>query len=147
MALRIRGEEQTLQIIVEGQDQTGTFINVRNWKVTPRVDLVETDFIGQDETALDVQYHGVDFDFTVQEQDSKARNFFSDLITRQMKRDRPQKVIIIAHNEYRDSSDPGNNLVITNAVMKPDSFGGAGRKDYSDVPFSGKGRTTSVVDE
>lgn len=147
MSRRIRGQEQTLQVIVEGQDQVGTFLNVRNWDVTPRIDNVETDFIGQDESDLDQQYHGVDFSFTVQEEDSKARQFFDDLMARQRNRERPAKVIIIAHNEYRDSSEPGNNLVITNAIMKPDKFGTGSRKDYSEIPFSGKGKTTSVVDE
>jgi hypothetical protein len=147
MSLRIRGQEQTLQVIVEGQDQTGTFLNVDDWKVTPKVDITETDFVGQDETDLDVQYHGVGFSFTVEEQDSKARQFFDDLMARQRNRERPSKVIIIVHNEYRDSSDPGNNLVITNAVMKPDEFGNQGRKNYSKVPFTGAGKIASVVDE
>lgn len=147
MSLRIRGQEQTLQVIVEGQDQVGTFLNVADWSVTPRADLVETDFCGQDESSLDVQYHGVDFKFTVQEEDSKARQFFSDMMDRQRNRKRPQNIIIIVHNEYRESSDPGNNLVITNAVMIPTEFANSGRKEYSKVPFSGKGRIASVVDE
>lgn len=147
MSLRIRGQEQTLQVIVEGQDQVGTFLNVTDWTVTPRADLVETDIVGQDETSLDVQYHGVDFKFTVQEEDSKARQFFSDMMDRQRNRERPQKIIIIAHNTYRDSTDPENNMVITNAVMIPTEFGNSGRKEYSKVPFSGKGRIASVVDE
>lgn len=147
MSRRIRGQEQTLQVIVEGQDQVGTFLNVEDWAITPKVDIVETDFCGQDETDLDVQYHGVGFSFTVEEQDSKVRKFFMDLIERQKNRERPSKVIIIAHNEYRDTSDANDNLVITNAVMKPDEFGNQGRKSYSKVKFTGAGKTASDVDE
>jgi hypothetical protein len=147
MSLRIRGQEQTLQVIIEGQDQAGTFINVRNWKATPRIDNVETDFVGQDESDLDQQYHGVDFEFTVQEEDGKARAFLADLIARQANRERPAKVTLIAHNEYRDTSEKNDNLHIYKALMKPDSFGSSGRKDYSEIPFSGKGKLVDVVEE
>lgn len=147
MSLRIRGQEQTLQVIVEGQDQTGTFVNVTNVQITPRIDNVETDFVGQDESDLDQQYHGVDFEFTVQEQDSKARAFLGELIARQQNRERPQKITLIFHNEYRDSSEPSNNLHVYQAIMKPDAFGSSGRKNYSEVKFSGKGKTIESIDE
>lgn len=147
MSLRIRGSEQTLQIIVEGQDQNGTFLNVTDWKVTPKIDIVETDFCGQDETDVDIQAHGIGFSFTVQEQDSKARKLWMDLVSRQKNRERPAKCIIIVHNEYRDTSNPNDNLVISAAVMKPDEFSNSGRKEYSKVPFTGAGKTVDDVDE
>jgi len=147
MSLRIRGQEQTLQVIIEGKDQVGTFLNVSNFKVTPRIDITETDFVGQEESDLDEQYHGVDFDFTVQKEDAKSREFLMDIITRQRNRQRPPRVTLILHDEFRDSQDPSSNLTITNALMKPDSDESTGRKNYADVSFSGKGKTTAHVSE
>jgi len=141
MSERIRGQEQTLQVIVEGQDQTGTFINVTNFKVTPRIDIIETDFVGQEETDLDEQYHGVDFDFEVQKEDAKTREFLMSIISRQKLRQRPPRVTLILHDEFRDSAETGSNLVVTHALMKPDSDGSSGRKNYAAVTFSGKGKT------
>ena len=147
MSSRIRGQETTLKVIVEGQDQKGTFINVLNWDVVPRVDNVETDFCGQDESDLDQMYHGVDFTFTVQEQDSAVKKYLVDLIARQANRERPQKVIIEVHSEYREPGITNDNLVIGSAIMKPDKIGSSGRKSYGEVAFSGKGKVFDDTDE
>lgn len=147
MPLRIRGSEQTLQVIVEGQDKVGTFLNVLNFTVTPRIDLMETDFCGQDESELDQQYHGVDFAFTVQVQDAGTREFLLDIVARQQSREAPARITLILHNEFRDSSDPSSNLVVSDAVMKPDSDGSTGRKNYAEITFTGKGKTLSHLTE
>lgn len=136
----IRGQEVTLRFVVDGVQQGGSFLKVENWKVTPRTDLMESDFVGDLESEEDLQHHGFDFSFTLQ--DELGETFaIMDLVYERLRLGLPvPKIDIVAIYKYRSSSAPSKTRVCERATFKLDSHDVNGRKEYVKNSFSGKCR-------
>src|SRR4051812_4078131 len=80
MSARIRGQELTLRVSVDGETQRGSFFKVTEFMVRPRQDIVEDDFLGELETDLDFQHHGFDGSFSVHFQDAVTLEFLDDIV-------------------------------------------------------------------
>ena len=80
---RIRGQEATLRIMVDGALQGGSFIKVENFKITPKADLPDSDFLGEKESEPDVQVHGYNFSFTCHEEDSVLTDLYLEIARRE----------------------------------------------------------------
>lgn len=146
MSQRIRGQEATIQVIVDGDLKGGSFAKVTDFSLTPRTDIMETSFIGELEDDLDIQHHGYDFEFTIHEQDSKARAVLLDIVAREAARTAHPAVNIVVTFAYRSSSEPSSTVVLQNCFMKLDSISIGGRKEYVTNRFSGKCKTMATVD-
>ena len=145
MSQRIRGQEATVQVIVDGDVKKGTFTKVTNFNLTPRTDIQETPFLGEIEDDLDIQHHGYDFDFELHQQDSKAYDLMQTIVVREQDRLAHPNVNIVVTLAFRSLSEPSKTFVLEQAFMKMDSMGFGGRKEYVTAKFSGKCKVVTTI--
>lgn len=145
MSQRIRGQEATVQVVVDGVRQTGSFTKVTNFNLTPRTDIVETPFLGEVEDDLDIQHHGYDFDFEVHQQDAKAYDLLQTIVEREQDRLSHPNVNLVVTIAFRSVSEPSRSFVMEQCFMKLDSLSFGGRKEYVPAKFSGKCKVVSTI--
>lgn len=136
MSQRIRGQEATVQVIVNGDLKGGSFARVTDFNLTPRTEIQETDFLGETETDLDIAHHGYDFDFTIQEEDTKARDFLLQIVLAEQNHEAHPAVNVVVTFSYRTGTT--STIVLQSCFMKLDSLAVGGRKDFVTNKFSGK---------
>ena len=145
MSTRIRGQEVTVGLIVDGAQQLGSFTKVEQFKLTPRTDLSDADFLGEKESEPDIQHHGFDFSFMTHEQDSKMFDLLFDIVNRE-RLGAPHPVVdVIVIHKYRDPGLPSKNIVLQQCVVKLDDHDIGGRKEFVKDSFSGKCRRIAAV--
>lgn len=141
---RIRGQEATVQIVVDGDVKGGSFSKVTNFNLAPRQDVTETDFLGELESDLDFQHHGYDFDFEIHEMDNKVRRLLLDLVAREKAR-QPQPTINVVVTFAYQAGTPASTMVIQSAKIKLDSLSIGGRKEFVSNKISGKAKTVTEI--
>lgn len=135
---RIRGQEVTLQMVVNGQLKAGSFTQVESFKWTPRDELSESDFMGEHESENDFMHHGVDFNFVCHEKDSAITDLYLTLVENDRQGLAHPVINMIAIYKYRDQSQPSKTLLFQNCVVKLDDSDFGDRKSYVKNSFSGK---------
>ncbi len=145
MSQRIRGQEASIQVIVNGDLQSGSFAKVTSFNLSPRTDVVETPFLGEVEDDLDIQHHGFDFDFEIHHQDSKAFRLLDTIVSNEQTSSAHPNVNIVVTIAYRSVTEPALTFVLEKAFMKMDNYSFGGRKEYVNSKFSGKCKTISEV--
>lgn len=139
MSQRTRGQEASLHIIVDGDLKGGSFAKVTDWKLTPRQDVTETDFVGETESDLDFQHHGWDVSFSIHNQDKKALDLIFLAIEREQNHLAHPDITIVATLTHRDPSTKAEVTVCEKVFLKADQAReSSGRKDYVKTSFSGK---------
>jgi hypothetical protein len=148
MSQRIRGSEVTLRIAVDGVIQNGSLFKVKDFTVTPRQDIVETDYIGENETDLDFQHHGFDLSWSVDMLDAITINLLSTLIEREQRHLRHPIVTIAVIYAFREDAIAGGGRVVVyhDVVMKQGDEGFGGRKEYVSVKYEAKCKKREVLD-
>jgi len=141
MSQRIRGQEVTVQLISDGDLKGGSFAKVKNFNLTPRTDLSETDFLGEIESDIDIQHHGFDFDFEIDMADSKMIELFNVIVERERMRLPHPDLNVVVTFKFRSLTDIPAVIVLEHAKMKMDTLAAGGRKDYVNSKWSGKAKT------
>jgi hypothetical protein len=141
MSQRNRGTETTVQMIVDGDLQGGSWAKVLDFTITPRQEVAETGFLGELEDDLDFQHSGYDFDLTVQELDDKLRDVLFDLVAREQARQAYPAVQIILTIAHRAGQAATETIVLENAKFKFDSIAIGSKKDFVTTKLSGKAKT------
>lgn len=140
--LQIRGSETTLSVTIDGQQLNGSFAKVESWKVTPRTDLIESDFIGEPLTDLDIQHHGYDISFTIRE---STRDVI-DTLLRIVSLASPTlpgtgnspAITLTFVRRFRDVGQVALTTICSGVLLKVDDEDASGRKDFVKCSFSGK---------
>lgn len=145
MSQRIRGQECTVQVIVDGDLQGGTFLKVTDFNLTPRQENPEVGFLGEKTDDIDFQHHGYDFDMTVQEQDGKVHDLLLKIVQTESDGDRFPAINVVVTFAYRAGLSSAESLVLEEAVLKIDSIAIGGRKEYVTNKISGKCREVNKV--
>lgn len=146
MSNRIRGQETTLQVVVDGQIQAKSFAKVENFKWNPRQDLSDTDFLGETEAEPDIMHHGYDFSFSIHEEDNSAvEQILNKVVATLTAGVQQPNVTLTFIKRYRDPSLTQKTLVFQKAVLKLDSQESGSRKDYLKSSFSGKCRIMQSI--
>lgn len=143
MSQRNRGQEITVQVIVDGDLQSGSWNKALDFTITPRQEISETGFLGELEDDLDFSHHGYDFDITFQELDEKLRDVLLDLVAREKARAAYPAIQIIGTITHRAGQGGVETLVLENAVFKFDSITIGSKKDFITTKISGKCKTMS----
>lgn len=142
-----RGQEATIR--VSCQDEFASLfgligllplVNVNDWTLTPRTDLVEKDYLGEQTTSLDEQHHGYDFAFSVDEANPTVIAM-QDLI--QYKHElglEPPVWAVSATVKYRDGITLPRTEQLTGCRIKIASRGFGGRTEYIQSSVEGKAR-------
>lgn len=145
MSQRIRGQEITARLQVDGQLQDGSLFKLTEFTETPRTDLVEEEFLGELESDLDIQHHGFDFSFTVQIQDELVLNFLQTIVDREQQALPHPDITMTIITTFRDAVTPSQVEVFHDVFLKVNEFGFSGRKDYVTASFEGKAKRKSLI--
>lgn len=145
MSQRQRGQEVQILFTVDGQEQKGSWLKVTDWSLKPRTDIVEDDFLGETESDLDIQHHGFDYSFSIQNQDSKALEYIDLYVDREQKRLRHPVITMTVMHLYREVGATDRVQVFQTNVMKVDEIGVPGRKERTKSTFSGKCKTADLT--
>lgn len=138
MSLKMRGQEVTIRIAVDGVIQEGSMFKSTDWTATPRTDLNEDDYLGEQETDLDIQHHGWDLGFTVNTTDSTALDLIDDIIAREQAHTAHPDITFTVVYTFREPGTRGKIYVYHEVFLKADEEGAGGRKEKHKVKFSGK---------
>lgn len=141
MSLRIRGQEITMRVSVDGATQGGSMFKVSELTVTPRTDLQEGDYLGESETDVDVMHHGYDLSWSVDMQDPVVIDLIDDIQARNEAGAKPQDVTLTVIYRFREDNVPGRIVAYHEGVMKIDDEAAAGRKDRIKNKMSAKMKT------
>lgn len=138
MSLRIRGKETLLRFAIDGIAKTsGSWVKVKDFTVTPRTEIVETDYLGEAETDLDIIHNGFDFSFNMDHEDAEALNFLRDLCGREGAGQRPQQVTMTVIYNYRERASV-KAQTFQDVFLKVDDIKLGGRTEVVSTSFSGK---------
>jgi hypothetical protein len=145
MSQRIRGAEVTIRISVDSETQEGSFFKVTEFTSTPRTDLVEEDFLGELESDLDIQHHGWDFSFTIQNEDQAPLEFLSTIVDREQNQESHPDITMTVIYAYREPGASNRVEVYHDVFLKVNEQGFAGRKEYVTTGFEGKCKRRSLL--
>lgn len=140
MSLRIRGQEATLRIAVDGVPQVGSFFKVTDFTTTPRTDLQEADYMGESESDIDIMHHGFDFSFSVDMQDGGTIDMLDDLANRNDNAATPQDITLTVIYTMRQPSTSGRIVTYHDCFIKVDEEGAPGRKERIKTKFTCKAK-------
>jgi hypothetical protein len=148
----IRGQEASIRVTVQDQYALafGLFgqlplINVNDWTLTPRTELVEKDYIGEKTTTLDTQHQGYDFNFTVDETSEVIINIM-DLIQWKEENNLPPPVFAVSATvKYRDGFTLPRTEQLIDCRLKIAERGFGGRTEYITSSVEGKARSKKTI--
>lgn len=141
MAERIRGQEATLLFIVDGVMKAGSFTKATSFNLTPRIDLTDTDFLGELTSQPDVMYHGCDADAELEHMDDGVIELLKLIIAREEARLAHPSINIVVMLKWRASTQATTVMVLENCKVKVDNLALGGRKEYAKSKISMKCRT------
>lgn len=153
MSTRIRGQEALISVTVDDEvaaafglagQIVGSFFKVRDFTVTPRTDLTEEGFLGEAFDDIDIQHHGYDFSFTIDETDAAAINFLSLITYKESASLRPTEVGLTVSYTYRDSAVLPRSETYIGCLLKVASRTIGGRKEYIQTAIEGKAKDREV---
>lgn len=145
MSARIRGEEVTLKVAVDGRVLEGSMLKVKDFKVTPRTDLNEEDYLGEQESDIDIQHHGFDLSWSVDQEDSVALDFFQDIIAREQAHTAHPDITITAIYVYRITGVRPKIVTFRGCYVKQNDDNAGGRKERVTASFEAKCKRRSVI--
>jgi hypothetical protein len=156
MSARIRGQEASIRITVNAAfaasfnifgNLAGSFFKVRDFTLTPRTDLVEESYLNENFDDLDVQHHGYDFSFTIDELDDAALNYLSLITYNEENALPPAEVSVSVRYVYRDVLNPTGPKTeqLIDCVLKMAERTIGGRKEYIQNSFEGKAKQRKVL--
>ena len=140
MSLRQRGIEITVRISVDGQVQTGSFFKVKSMTITPRGEITEEDYLGEDVSDLDQRHDGYDFAFEIDEQDSKSIRYVDTLVAREEAHTKQPDITITVLNRYREAGERSVAEVLYDVQR-----GFSGRKEYVGSKYEGKAKKKVTI--
>lgn len=148
MSQRIRGQEATLRLAVDGVIQRGSMFKVKDFTFTPRQDLIETSYVGEDEDDLDFQHHGFDLSWTVDMLDATTIELLSMLVQRERNHERHPEITLTVIYSFREGAAVGGGRVVVyhdNFVLKQGDESAGGRKEYIGVRYEAKCKKRDVL--
>lgn len=144
MSQRTRGQETTIRIAVDSRTQEGSFFKVIDWTTTARSELVEQDFLGEQETDLDFQHGGFDFAWSIHEQDRKALDLMAYIIELERAHQAHPDITITVIHQYRNGNDPLIEIFYS-CFIKVGELGFSGRTEYNTIGFEGKAKRQKLI--
>lgn len=145
MSSKMRGQEATIRIAVDGVIQEGSMFKVTDFTATPRTEINEDDYLGEKETDLDIQHHGWDVGFSIDYQDAAAIDFTENIIDHEINNEAHPVIVITVIYTFREPGQRGKILVYHGVYLKQDEETIGGRKEKVKGKFSGKCKKRQVL--
>ncbi len=145
MSLKLRGAEVTITIASDGIRLGGSLLKLTDFSETLRSDLNEDDYLGEQATDLDTQFHGWDLSFAFDVQDAVVIELVEDLVDRMTNQEAPPEVTITAIYNFREPGARGKMKVYRQVFLKPGEETVGGRKEKVKGKFEGKCKHRQVL--
>lgn len=145
MTQRIRGQEITVRLAVDGQIQTGSFFKVSEFTATMRTDINEEPYLGELEDDLDIQHHGFDLALSIHVEDERHLDFIQEIVSREQNRQAHPDITMTVIYAFRESGATDKVVVYHDCFLKADEESMAGRKEYVSVNLTGKAKRRSTL--
>lgn len=142
MAQRIKGQEIEVRLIVDGVLQT-TLTDIRSFDVTPKLEKLEEQYLGETSMRYDEIFNGVDFSMDLHLEDSAAFKFMNAVLERARRRVPGTKINIKARLNFANGQTPIVMLEDCFFEDIPLAFGG--RSDYGQITISGSCQNFNVL--
>ena len=134
MAQRIKGQEAEIRLIVNGV-VASTLTDIRSFEVTPKMEKLEEQYLGETTMRYDEIFNGVDFSMDLHLEDAAVFTFMNTVIDRARRRVPGTKINIKARLNFANGQTP---IVTLNDCFFDDiplAFGS--RSDYGQITVSG----------
>lgn len=145
MSQKMRGQEITMRVAVDGIVQGGTLIKLTDFTATPRTEINEDDYLGEKETDLDIMHHGWDGAFNVDYEDASAIELCEDIVGREENNEQHPRITITVIYTFRDGVTRGKIAVYRDVFLKQDEESAGGRKEKVKGKFSFKCKRRRVM--
>ncbi|HUS27608.1 MAG TPA: hypothetical protein VMZ53_03845 [Kofleriaceae bacterium] len=145
MSQKMRGQELTMRIAVDGVVQPGSMFKLTDFTATPRTEIVEDDYLGEKETDLDIQHHGWDGAFNVDYEDAQAILLCEDILGRESNNEQHPRITITVIYTFRDPTVRGKIAVYRDVFLKQDEESAGGRKEKVKGKFSFKCKSRVIM--
>lgn len=145
MSSRIRGKEGRLRISFEGRPLDKSFYKVSDFKVTPLGDIVEEEFLDEDELDFDLIHNGYQVDFSIHIMDRDASDFVQDTNLTELQRTRPPRTIVTMAYTFREAGAQDITEVFRKGVLRCNEYGAGGRSEYWTASFTGKYQKRDII--
>ncbi len=141
MAQRIKGQDVTLVMLQGGTPLGYMTSDIRNFEVTPKIEKLEEQYLGQYSKKYDEIFHGVDFKFDIHVESANSLKFMEFL------RNRGQGAAGVQVSITAVLKFPNNvqsKLTLNNCFFEDVPFSFGGRSEYGQMTISGSCETFSV---
>lgn len=141
MSLKTRGQQTSIRFAMGDRGvRGGSMLKVRDFDATPRTELMEDDYLGEDQSDLDIQHNGWDGKFSVDSIDAEALDVMDEIIGAEENRQAHPQITISEIINFREPGARGRMYVYHECFVKAVSEGVAGRKEKHTVPFEFKAK-------
>lgn len=143
MSDRLRGQNVTIRVAVDGDVQDGSWAKVKSFTASPRSDITEESYIGEVFDDLQFQHHGHDIAFEVDQQDANCIDFLTRIIQQEEDEGAHPVIVITAYYRYLDGS-AAKTEVYQDVFLRMTETSVGGRKEYVSASFEGKCKRRQV---
>lgn len=131
---RIKGQDVVVQMNVGGAIAGYLTQDVRNFELTPKVEKLEEQYLGQFSKRYDEIFHGVDFKFDIHVESSNVLKFMELLQSRGKGGSQNVKINITATLRFSDRS---KTITLNDCFFEDVPFSFGGRSEYGQITISG----------
>ena len=140
----IRGQEATIRVSINGQQQIGSWLKVKDFTVTERTEFLETDYLGELTTDLDRHHSGYDFSFSVDMQDRFVLDFITAEVDRERNQLTPSNIVLQVIYAFRNGANPVGEVYF-DVVLKVNEQSFGGRTEYISYSIEGKAKRREAL--
>lgn len=146
MSLRIRGQEATVRITVDGETQTGTWFKVKDFTETERGEIKEEEYLGELQTDLDYQHDGWDLAFSCDVLEKSVFEYIQKITSREEGALAHPVVTVTVIYSFR--ADNGNPVAVSyyDTFMRVTEVANGGRKEYVSATFEAKAKKKALLE-
>lgn len=147
MALRIRGQEATIRLSIDGQPQRrGSWVKVQNFTLTPRDEITEDDFLGEATSDLDYRFDGYDFSFETHVVERSIFEFMADIAQRHRDGSAHPRITMVVILKFKESGERPISITMPGIYMRVNESGFSNRKEFVTHSVEGKAKIVQVAD-
>lgn len=134
MAQRIKGQEVFVQVVQDGVP-VASLTDIRNFEITPKLEKLEEQYLGETTKRYDEIFNGVDFKFDLHFEDAGVVAFVEAVKARAQRQTPGVKFNIQATLAFTNGTRP--RIILSDCYFSdlPISFGG--RSEYGQFTVSG----------
>lgn len=135
MAQRLKGQETTLSVLVNGVEQLSLH-DIKNFSITPNFDILEEGYLGETTNRFDEVMKGVGVEMEVHTEDEGVFAFLEAVKDRAQRRTPGTTINIMATLNYPNGQRP--RIVLKDVFFADMPFNIGSRTDYASFKLSGK---------